>query len=550
MIMRDVLSVEEGVSDMSVSRRRFNQLLLLASAGSSLSSLPFKARAATARPVAGGTLNLLYRVDPGNALFAINTSSGTGQAIGPKVVEGLLTFGFDLSPKPLLATEWSVSQDNLRYTFKLRPNVKWHDGTAFTSDDVAFSILRLKEAHPRGRITYLNVTAVETPDPLTAIIVLSKPAPFLISAQSSSESPIVPKHIFEKLKPADGQTLETAIGTGPFKLKEFVTGSHLIFERNPDYWDAGKPYLDRIVLRIITDPAARAVALETGEVDIGETPVPLADLERLKQNPNLVIDTTTYAYSGPQQQLFFNYDNALLQNRDVRLAIAKAINLEEIVNVALFGYAQVSPSPVSTALPKWYDPAVKGYPHDPKEAERLLDAAGLPRQADGKRFKLRLTYNAYLPAGYADVIRNQLEKIGIGVEIKKYDLPTYLKTVYTDRAFDLVVESLSNTFDPSLGIQRAYWSKNFKIGLPFSNAAHYVNPQADALLEAAAVEPDEKKRWDLWSKFQHLIQDDVAAVNLVAAGSQIVAHKKVRNFVTGAQGLNWSFGDLWLDPNA
>lgn len=195
--------------------------------------------------------------------------------------------------------------------------------------------------------------------------------------------------------------------------------------------------------------------------------MPLADLERLKQNPDLVLDTNTYAYAGPQQQLFFNYDNEIFRKKDVRLAIAKAINLDEIVNVALFGYAQISPSPVSTALPNWYDASVKAYAYDPTEAEKLLDAAGYPRKKDGKRFPVRLTYNSYLTPGYADVLRSQLEKIGIAVEIRKYDLPTYLKTVYTDRAFDLVVESLSNTFDPSLGIQRAYWSKNFKIGLPF-----------------------------------------------------------------------------------
>ncbi|WP_425960969.1 ABC transporter substrate-binding protein [Rhizobium nepotum] len=535
---------------MTIGRRQFNKLLLLATAGTALPGSVFAANSKTSRPVTGGTLKLLYRVDPGNALFAINTSSGTGQAIGPKIVEGLLTFDFELNSQPLLATEWSVSDDHLRYTFKLRPNVKWHDGEDFTSEDVAFSIFRLKEAHPRGRITYQNVEAVETPDPLTAVIVLSKPAPFLISAQSSSESPIVPKHIFEKLKPADGQTLQTAIGTGPFKLTEWTPGSHLIFERNPNYWDAGKPYLDRIILRIITDPAARAVALETGEVDIGDNPVPLADLERLKQNPDLVLDTNTYAYAGPQQQLFFNYDNEIFRKKDVRLAIAKAINLDEIVNVALFGYAQISPSPVSTALPNWYDPSVKAHAYDPKEAEKLLDAAGYARKDGGKRFAVRLTYNSYLTPGYADVLRSQLEKIGIAVEIRKYDLPTYLKTVYTDRAFDLVVESLSNTFDPSLGIQRAYWSKNFKIGLPFSNAANYANPEADALLEAAAIEPDPKKRWVSWSKFQHLIHDEVASVDLVAGGSQIVARRRVKNYVTGAQGLNWSFGDLWLDPTA
>lgn len=532
---------------MSLNRRAFNQLLLLASASV---AIPANVFAQDATPVSGGTLTWLYTVDPGTALFAINTSSGTGQAIGPKIVEGLLTFDYDLNPLPLLATEWSVSDDHLQYTFKLRQGVKWHDGVDFTSADVAFSILRLKEAHPRGRITYQNVVEVQTPDPLTAIIVLSKPAPFLISAQSSAESPIVPKHIFENLPPADGQSLATAIGTGPFKLTEWVPGSHLIFDRNPDYWDTGKPYLDRLILRIITDPSARAAALETGEADIGANPVPLGDIERLKQNPNLVVDTKTYAYAGPQQQLFFNYDTEILTQKPVRLAIAQAINAQEIVDVALYGYGQVSPSPVSVALPKWYDPTVVAHPYDPPAAEKLLDEAGHPRGADGTRFRLRLAYNAFLTPAYADVVKNQLEKIGIGIEIIKFDLPTFLKTIYTDRAFDLVIESLSNTFDPSLGIQRAYWSQNFKIGLPFSNASHYANPEADALLEAAAVEPDEARRREIWSQFQHLIHGDVASVDLVAAGSQIIANKRVKNFVTGAQGISWSFGDTWIDPNA
>jgi peptide/nickel transport system substrate-binding protein len=532
---------------MAISRRLFTQLLFLGSASAALTNFAFSEEAA---PTKGGTLNWLYYPDPGNALFAINTSSGTGQAIGPKIVEGLLTFDYDLNPQPLLATEWSVSPDGLQYTFKLREGVKWHDGKDFTSEDVAFSILRLKEAHPRGRITYQNIVEVQTPDPLTAVIVLSKPAPYLITAQSSSESPIVPKHIFESLPPADGQSLATAIGTGPFKLVEWVAGSHLIFDRNPDYWDQPKPYLDRVVLRVILDPAARAAALETGEVDIGSNPVPLSDIDRLKDNPELVVDTTTYAYSGPQQQLFFNYDNAIFSNKAVRQAIAHAINQQEIVDIALYGYAQVSPSPISVALPKFYDPAVTAWPYDIELAGKLLDEAGFPKGADGTRFKLRLTYNSFLTPGYADVIKNQLAKVGIAAEILKFDLPTFLKTVYTDRQWDLVVESLSNTFDPSLGVQRAYWSKNFKIGLPFSNASHYANPEIDALLEAAAIEADEQKRRDIWFKFQNIVHNEVASVDLVAAGAQIVAHKKVRDFAPGAQGINNSFAQIWLDPNA
>jgi peptide/nickel transport system substrate-binding protein len=99
-------------------------------------------------------------------------------------------------------------------------------------------------------------------------------------------------------------------------------------------------------------------------------------------------------------------------------------------------------------------------------------------------------------------------------------------------------------------VQRAYWSKNFKIGLVFSNASHYVNPEVDRLLEAAAVEPDEAKRRDLWYQFQRIIHEDVVSVDLVAAGSQIIASKKVRNFAPGAQGINNSFGQIWLSPES
>ena len=533
---------------MSINRRHFNQLLLLGGAGLALGGDPSRASAAET-PVSGGTLNWAYYPDP-TALIAINTSSGTGQAIGPKVNEGLFDFDYDLNPTPLLATSWSASDDGLRYTFALRKGVKWHDGKDFTAEDVKFTIFRLKEAHPRGRITFQNVTDVETPDPLTAVIVLSKPAPYLISALSSSESPIVPKHVYETFKPAEQPTLAQTIGTGPFILKEWVPGSHLIFDRNPDYWDAPKPYLDRVVLRVILDPAARAAALETGEIDIGANPVPLSDIERLKANANLVVDTTTYAYSGPQQQLFFNYENEILTKKDVRLAIAHAIDLQKLVDIALFGYAQVSPSPISTALPKWYDPSIKAREPDLKLANKLLDDAGYPRGADGTRFKLRLAYNSFLQPSYADFIKQSLAAVGIDAEILKLDLATFLKTVYTDRAWDLVIESLSNTFDPTLGVQRAYWSKNFKIGLVFSNASHYSNPEVDALLEAAAVEPDEGKRRELWYKFQHIIHDDVVSVDLVAAGAQIVANKRVKNFAPGAQGINNSFGQIWLSPSA
>ncbi|MCW5192349.1 hypothetical protein B7L30_035005, partial [Burkholderia cenocepacia] len=115
---------------------------------------------------------------------------------------------------------------------------------------------------------------------------------------------------------------------------------------------------------------------------------------------------------------------------------------------------------------------------------------------------------------------------------------TYINKTYTGREFDITLESLSNTFDPTPGIQRAFWSKNFKIGLPFSNASHYANPVVDQLLEDAAVEPDAEKRRALWFKFQNLIYDDVAAIHLVAPDGVTLFKQKMIN-VRMKRGADW-----------
>ncbi|MBS7703771.1 ABC transporter substrate-binding protein [Chelatococcus asaccharovorans] len=526
-------------SSSHVSRR---QALLL---GTGLLALPAIARGDT--PKRGGTLTYVFR-DESPALVAVNNTSSTAWTLGPKIFDALLSYDVDLSPKPQLATEWTISPDGLHYTFKLRPNVQWHDGNPFTSDDVAFSILHLKVAHPRGRGTFANVERVETPDPLTAVINLSKPAPALISALAATESPIIPKHLFEGADPAAPPTPAQLVGTGPFVFKEWVRGSHVVVERNPNYWDAPRPYLDRIIFRFIPDAAARSAGFQTGEIDLGgNSPVPLADLERLKTLPHVGVDTRSFAYTGAQQQLIFNLDNTYLKDQKVRLAIAHAIDLKAIVETIFYGYATVSPSPVSVALPQFHDRSIQPHAFDVALANRILDEAGYAKGPDGNRFSSRLLINAAVDPRLADFHKQALKRIGIDAAIQRFDFATYVKTVYTDRAFDLTSETLSNAFDPTVGVQRVYWSKNFKVGLPFSNAAHYQSAEADTLLEAGAVEPDPVKRREIFNRFQAEIDRDLPAINLVAPHEVIVFNKRVRNYAPGGEGLNGNFAGVYLD---
>ncbi|HEY0124514.1 MAG TPA: ABC transporter substrate-binding protein [Rhizobium sp.] len=534
---------------MTVNRRQFHQLLLLSTASVLLPSIG--AFAAEEKPPTGGTLNFIVEPEPPTILALAHTAGGT-QKISPKITEGLLAYEFDLTPKPQLATEWSISADGLTYTFKLRPNVKWHDGKPFTSADVAYSIELLKQVHPRGRGTFANVTAVETPDPLTAIFKLSKPAPYLLTALYAAESPIVPKHVYENTKIADvpiSPNGSAPIGTGPFIFKEWVRGSHIILARNPDYWDAGKPYLDQIVVRFVPDGAARAAGFETGEFDLGgDNPIPLADLERIKALPNIGIDARGYETKGDLTQLIFNLDNEYLKDVRVRRAIAHAIDLNVVLNTVWYGYGHISPTPISVLLPRYYDASIKPYAFDLKAAQQLLDDAGYKPDASGTRFTLRLTHNSY-NEGFkrvAEYLKQNLARIGIVATIDSYDFSTYIQKVYTERAFDLTTEYLGNQFDPTLGVQRIYWSKNFKLGLPFSNASHYANPEVDRLLEAASVEIDDAKRKQEFNDFQKIIADEIPVINLIALENVTVFNKRVKNHTIGAEGVQANFADVYI----
>ncbi|WAJ28216.1 ABC transporter substrate-binding protein [Antarcticirhabdus aurantiaca] len=537
---------------MTIDRRRFNQFLLLGGIGLGAGfSLPAFAEVAApaAQPVPGGTLNIVYHPEP-NGLVSINTSAGGPQFVGSKLFDGLLDYDYDLNPRPQIAESWAVSEDGLDYVFNIRRGITFHDGTPLTSADVAFSILRLKEAHPRGRAIFAQVESIDTTDPHVARLKLAKPSPALITALAASESPIVPKHIYETLKPEENPTVAQIVGSGPFKLNEWVPGSHVILDKNPDYWDGPRPYLDRVVVRLINDPGARAAALEAGEVDIGPNPVPLSDIERFRAIPNLVVDDRVYAYAGNFNQLTLNLENEYLKNLKVRRAIAHSLDLQALLDIVLYGYGVISPTPIGPGLARFQNTDIQPAAFDPERAKALLDEAGYPIGADGRRFSLRLTNNPFNPPAYADFIKQALAGVGIDAQIERFDFATFVKKVYTDRAWDLSVDAMSNTFDPTAGVQRVYWSRNFKIGLPFSNASRYENPEVDRLLEAAAVEPDEAKRIALFKEFQVIVNQDLPVINLIQPIQPIVANRKVRDYAVGATGLISGLQHTWIDPTA
>ena len=453
-------------------RRRTLLQSTLASVAASAFTLP---SIAAEGPVQGGTLTFVVTPEP-TSLTTVDNTFGANQRVATKVTEGLVAYDFNGKLLPQLALSWSISQDGLRYTFKLRPEVKWHDGQPFTAQDVAYSIAQIRERQSFGRSTFANLSSVEIPDPLTITLVLSQPSGFLLNSLHAAITPIIPKHVYENKDFATHPANLKPIGTGPFVFKEWVKGSHIILERNPNYWDAPKPYLDRIIVKFIADASARAFAIENGEVDLAaDNPIPPSELARFAQLPGIEIEKRGYGFLGSQTQLELNLRNPILQKLEVREAIAHVLNIEEIKNKAWYGYAQISASPITVLDRQNHNPAIRPRKIDPARARQLLDRAGYPVKPDGNRFTLRLVYNPYND-GYrrvAEIVRQSLATIGIQARIIPNDFAGYVKTVYTDGAFDLNAATHVNLYDPSVGVQRIYWSKNIKQGVPFSNASHY-----------------------------------------------------------------------------
>jgi peptide/nickel transport system substrate-binding protein len=534
---------EAGVR--GISRHPTRRNILRWGAGAGLATLG-SARSGAASLRRGGVITLLLTAEP-PTLTTIAHSAYNAVIVSPKVTEGLLTYDFDLNPQPQLATTWRVSEDGLTYTFGLRRGVTWHDGRPFTSADVAFSLWAIKEIHPRGRSTFGNLVGIRMPDEHTVVLILSKPAPYLLTAFAASETPIVPRHVFDGAKIEEHPALNAPTGTGPFVFKEWERGSHVAYERNPNYWDQPKPYIDRLIIRFVPDPAARSAALEAGDVQVApNTPVPLSDIERLKALPHLAGELRGYEYTNSISRVEFNLDRPFFRDVRVRRAFAHVIDRNVIRDVVNYGYGMAIPGPISASLTKFYYAGLKTWPSDRAQAERLLDEAGYPRKADGVR--VRLTHD-YVPSGDgyrrgAEYIRQALAKVGVEVSVRGQDFATYTKRVYADRDFDFTYNGMSNLFDPTVGVQRLYWSKNFKPGVPFSNGAHYVNPEVDRLLETAAVEVDPARRYEQFVAFQKILVEDLPDIGIVSAPEFTIYDRRVAGHTAGADGVSGNLAGI------
>ncbi|HEY9348754.1 MAG TPA: peptide ABC transporter substrate-binding protein, partial [Inquilinus sp.] len=341
----------------------------------------------------GGTLTagLTYDIDTLNVY-----STGYLGDVQAAVVEGLLAPNGKAEYVPVLATEVPTLQNGgivltdggkkMTVTYKLRPNVKWHDGQPFTSADVKFTWEAVKNEKfiAESKDGTEDIESIDTPDELTAICRYNTVAPDFASTLFTFG--ILPRHTLEGKDLNTDPYNEKPLGTGPFMVKEFKRGQYVLTERNPNYWrkdDKGEvlPYLDQLVFKIIPDSNTLMTQLKSGELGL-VVQVPynqakqiegVAGLETIK-GPLLSWQHLDFNFKGPKS----------LQDLTVRKAIAHAMNRQTLVR-AQGGFPEPIKSPVVPIFKELYDPNTPEYAFDVAQANKLLDDAGYAKGSNGIR---------------------------------------------------------------------------------------------------------------------------------------------------------------------
>ena len=516
-----------------------------------LAGLPGTVRA---EPTRGGTMVMIVEPEP-STLAHYAVSAGNIPPIATQVYEGLCTYDWEQNPQPNLATSWEVAPDGKTITFHLQDGVFFHNGKPFTSADVQYSYMEvLKKYHPTAPVLLAEVTSIDTPDPLTAVLHLQHPAPYLMKALAGRDLPIVCKSVFEGTDVMQNPTANKPIGTGPFKFVSWERGQSVRLDRNEKYWKPGLPYLSRIVARFIPDAATRSAAMETGEAHFaGYSAVNYADLARMKGNPALGLEMRGYEMTPALSVLELNEKHPPLGKKEVRQAIAYAIDRGFIRDNVMYGYGQPATGPLSRKFKAegLYTDDVRRYdvPDRLERANALLDGAGLPRKDGGMRFGLHLEVNSFGEQWLrqAEYLKQALGQVGIDVTLRSEDTATWLRRVYTDYEFDINEPFLSQGVDPSYGLNKQYLTSQIRKGVTFVNSSQYSNPALDTLLIEGMREQDGEKRAEIYKKAQQILAEDSPLVWLIDVQYVSVYNKRLHDHTTGPLGTQQAFERAWLE---
>jgi peptide/nickel transport system substrate-binding protein len=460
----------------------------------------------------GGTFD---KIDPNATTF-----SRVGK-IGMHIADPLVWQPQPGTFEPGLATEWSINADATEYTFKLRQDVKFHDGTPFNAAALKFTYDRIADPATKAQ-TALSLLGpykeTEVINDYEVKVRFNTPfAPFLDSLSSSYLTPISPT-AYQRVG-AENWGITEYVGTGPYKLQSYTPDSEVVLVRNPDYnWAPafagvnGPAKISQIVFKIITEPATRIASKETGEVNFVED-VPEIDFNRMKDNPDFV--SLAVPQPGSGWSLMMNVQNSPMDQLAVRRAIQLASDKQGMITSIWNGIGQVGCGPITHATFAFDEATCSMYTYSIEEAQKTLEDDGWvdsdgdgTREKDGKPLVIGHYYNAdsALSQLMADYMKSDLAKVGIQVELNGLSRSGYFDAVrsgkhHTQNWWDTGT-------DPDV-VRVLLYSKNAGGG---TNRNNYINPEMDTLIDAAAGTTDSAERVELYKQIQKKVMDEAIMV--------------------------------------
>ncbi|MCP9276630.1 ABC transporter substrate-binding protein [Mycolicibacterium arenosum] len=420
------------------------------------------------------------------------TSSYFSFEVLENVFDTLVAPDDNLEMRPALAQRWETSPDQLTWTFHLRPGVTFQDGSPFSASDVVYSYRRIIDEKLANSDKFSAVTDVSAPDPATVVIRVEQPTPNLLTNLGGFKG----MAIVQRRNVESGEIATNPVGTGPFSFASQRSGDSIVLKANPDYW-GGAPKVPGVTFRFISEPTTALSALQAGEIDWTDI-VPAQRVEQLRNDDSIRLAVTP---SNDYWYLALNEARPPWNDVRVRRAIAFAIDRASIVQATSYGTAAANQLAIPEGNP-WYAP-YDGYRLDLDKARSLLAEAG----AAPDRLDMLVTSEYPQTVTAAQVIADNLEPLGITVDIRTVDMATWLDQQNTGN-FDMLMMGWLGNIDPD----DFYYAQHRTDGA--NNAQKFSNPEVDRLLDAGRRETDQATRRDDYARAATLIADEVSYLYL------------------------------------
>lgn len=458
---------------------------------------------------------------------------------------------------PELAESWTYSNDCRDITFRLRHDVKWHDGHPFTAADVLFThaVLVNPKTPTARKDDFVAVEKIEAPDPYTVHVRYKQP---YARAMMAWGTPILPKHLLKQY--AEQGTLREApqnfkqpIGTGPYRFVEIKSGEKIVLTSNPDYFE-GRPYIGRFVFRIIPSQATIFLELKAQGLDSAGLATGLTALQYARQTdyPAFRKSYNKYRYpSSVYTYLGFNLKDPRFADKRVRQAISHAINKQDLIEGVRLGLGAEATGPYKPGT--WpYNANVKRFPYDLARARALLAEAGFKQKnaegllvKEGKPFTFELLTNQGNDERrkVAEIVQASLREVGIGVEIRVLEWAALLNEYVKKRHFEAIVLGWSIAEDPD---QYSIWHSS-KTGPEDLNHVSFLNAQVDELLERGRSTCRQEDRVKYYYKLQEILAEEQPYVFLFFRDALPVVASRVRGIELTPNGIAFNL-HKWYVP--